>query len=99
MQTELIEQLKTLRLRGKPARFYSVVDLVNQLDAEKRAGRAGQLANRLLYQDANVLDELGYLPFSQDGGSCCSIKLGARPNTVAARIFKAQNPTAIALRI
>ena len=56
-------------LQGKRARFYSVVDLVNQLDAEKRAGRAGQLANRLLNQDAIVLDELGYLPFSPDGGA------------------------------
>jgi DNA replication protein DnaC len=56
-------------LQGKRARFYSVVDLVNQLDAEKRAGRAGYLANRLLNQDAIVLDELGYLPFSADGGA------------------------------
>ena len=56
-------------LQGKRARFYSVVDLVNQLDAEKRAGRAGHLTNRLLNQDAIVLDELGYLPFSADGGS------------------------------
>jgi DNA replication protein DnaC len=56
-------------LQGKRARFYSVVDLVNQLDAEKRAGRAGHLTNRLLNQDAIVLDELGYLPFSVDGGS------------------------------
>ena len=56
-------------LQGKRARFYSVVDLVNQLDAEKREGRAGRLASRLLYQDAIVLDELGYLPFSQDGGA------------------------------
>ena len=56
-------------LEGKRARFYSVVDLVNQLDAEKRAGRAGHLANRLLNQDAIVLDELGYLPFSSDGGA------------------------------
>ena len=30
-------------LKGMRARFYSVVDLVNQLDAEKRAGRAGKL--------------------------------------------------------
>lgn len=50
-------------------RFYSVVDLVNQLDAEKRQGRAGKLASRLLYQHVIVLDELGYLPFAQDGGS------------------------------
>ena len=56
-------------LQGKRARFYSVVDLVNQLDVEKRAGRAGHLANRLLNQDAIVLDELGYLPFSADGGA------------------------------
>ena len=56
-------------LHGQRARFYSVVDLVNQLDAEKRAGRAGNLAGRLLNQDVIVLDELGYLPFSQDGGA------------------------------
>lgn len=56
-------------LQGKRARFYSVVDLVNQLDAEKRAGRAGNLATRLLNQNAIVLDELGYLPFSADGGA------------------------------
>jgi DNA replication protein DnaC len=56
-------------LQNKRARFYSVVDLVNQLDAEKRVGRSGNLANRLLNQDAIVLDELGYLPFSQDGGA------------------------------
>ena len=56
-------------LQGKRSRFYSVVDLVNQLDAEKREGKAGRLATRLLYQDAIVLDELGYLPFSQDGGA------------------------------
>jgi DNA replication protein DnaC len=55
--------------QGKRARFFSVVDLVNQLDAEKREGRAGRLATRLLYQHVLVLDELGYLPFSQDGGS------------------------------
>jgi DNA replication protein DnaC len=56
-------------LCGKRARFFSVVDLVNQLDAEKRSGHAGRLAKSLLYQNAIVLDELGYLPFSQDGGA------------------------------
>ena len=55
--------------QGKRARFFSVVDLVNQLDAEKREGKAGRLTTRLLYQDVIVLDELGYLPFSQDGGA------------------------------
>ena len=56
-------------LKSMRARFYSVVDLVNLLDAEKRNGRAGRLANRLLHQNAIVLDELGYLPFAQDGGA------------------------------
>ena len=56
-------------LQGKRVRFYSVVDLVNQLDAEKREGKAGKLAGRLLYQHVIVLDELGYLPFAQDGGA------------------------------
>ena len=55
--------------QGKRARFYSVVDLVNQLDAEKRAGRAGRLAQRLGNQHVIVLDELGYLPLSGDGGA------------------------------
>jgi len=56
-------------VQGKRARFFSVVDLVNQLDAEKRAGRSGIIAARLLRQNVIVLDELGYLPFSQDGGA------------------------------
>ena len=32
-------------------------------------GRAGQIANRLMYVDLVILDELGYLPFSQIGGA------------------------------
>jgi DNA replication protein DnaC len=55
--------------QGKRSRFFSVVDLVNQLDAEKRAGRAGRIAQRLGNLDVIVLDELGYLPFSADGGA------------------------------
>lgn len=54
---------------GKRVRFFSVVDLVNQLDAEKRAARAGRIAQRLGNLDLIVLDELGYLPFSADGGA------------------------------
>ena len=55
--------------QGKRARFYSVIDLVNQLDAEKRNGRAGRLAQRLSTLQVIVLDELGYLPLSNDGGA------------------------------
>jgi len=50
-------------------RFLSTVDLVNALELEKREGKAGRLANRLMNTDLVVLDELGYLPFSQAGGA------------------------------
>ncbi|GGB87555.1 ATP-binding protein [Marinobacterium zhoushanense] len=55
--------------QGKRVRFFSVVDLVNQLELEKAAGRSGQIANRLLNVDAVILDELGYLPFAASGGA------------------------------
>lgn len=54
---------------GKRSRFFSVIDLVNQLEQEKHQGKAGSLANRLTHIDLVVLDELGYLPFSQAGGA------------------------------
>jgi DNA replication protein DnaC len=53
---------------GARARFFNVVDLVNQLEAEARAGQAGKLAGQLARLDLVVLDELGYLPFAQSGG-------------------------------
>ena len=53
---------------GARARFFNVVDLVNQLEAEVRAGQAGKLAGQLARVDLVVLDELGYLPFAQSGG-------------------------------
>jgi DNA replication protein DnaC len=51
------------------ARFYSTVDLVNALEREKQDGRAGRIAASLMRMDLLVLDELGYLPFSQAGGA------------------------------
>lgn len=54
---------------GKRVRFYSTADLVNTLEQEKAAGRAGRLAFSLLHMDLIILDELGYLPFSQSGGA------------------------------
>lgn len=53
---------------GKKARFFNVVDLVNQLEQEKLAGRGGKLAEHLARHDLVILDELGYLPFSKNGG-------------------------------
>ena len=53
---------------GSRGRFFTTVDLVNQLEAEARAGRQGRIADYLTRMDFVVLDELGYLPFAQAGG-------------------------------
>ena len=50
-------------------RYFSTVELVNILELEKQQGKSGHLAMRLLYTDLVILDELGYLPFSQSGGA------------------------------
>ena len=55
--------------KGKRVRFYSTVDLVNELEKEKREGKAGRIAQALMRMDLVILDELGYLPFSQAGGA------------------------------
>ncbi len=55
--------------QGKRVRFYSTVDLVNALEQEKRDGRTGRMAQTLMRMDLVILDELGYLPFSQAGGA------------------------------
>jgi DNA replication protein DnaC len=49
-------------------RFYNLVDLANELEQEKMNGRGGKLTARLARFDLVVLDELGYLPFSKNGG-------------------------------
>jgi DNA replication protein DnaC len=53
---------------GARVRFFNVVDLVNRLEAEARAGRQGRIADQLTRVDLVVLDELGYLPFAATGG-------------------------------
>ena len=53
---------------GARGRFFNVVDLVNKLEAEGRAGRQGRIADYLSRMDFIILDELGYLPFAQSGG-------------------------------
>ena len=44
-------------------------NLVSTLQKEKREGRSGRLVESLLRMDLVILDELGYLPFSQAGGA------------------------------
>ena len=50
-------------------RCFSTIELVNQLEIEKANGKPGYTANRLVHADLVILDELGYLPFSQVGGA------------------------------
>ena len=50
-------------------RFFSTLDLLNQLEQEKLCNKSGQMAHRLAHADMVVLDELGYLPFSASGGA------------------------------
>lgn len=63
-----------LALGGKAARkgfrvkFFNLVDLANQLELEKAAQKTGRLAKILEKVDLLVLDELGYMPFSKNGG-------------------------------
>jgi DNA replication protein DnaC len=61
--------LNAITRHGKRVRFHSTVDLVNLLEQEKAQGRAGRIAASLLKMDLVILDELGYLPFSQVGGA------------------------------
>jgi len=59
---------RALIRNGSRGRFFNVVDLVNRLDTEHRAGKQGRIADYLTRIDFVVLDELGYLPFAQAGG-------------------------------
>jgi DNA replication protein DnaC len=61
--------VKAITESNKRVRFYSTIDLVTQLEREKNAGHQGKLAYRLMQVDLIILDELGYLPFSQAGGA------------------------------
>ena len=58
---------------GARGRFFNVVDLVNKLEADGRAGRQGRIADYLTRMDFIILDELGYLPFAQAAASSSSI--------------------------
>ncbi len=59
---------RALIRNGTRGRYFNVIDLVNRLDAETRAGKQGRTADYLTRLDFIVLDELGYLPFAQAGG-------------------------------
>lgn len=68
-----VHAIEHLRRR---VRFFSTIELVNELEREKAIGKSGTLAMRLLHTDIVILDELGYLPFSQAGGALLFHLLG-----------------------
>ena len=61
--------VQAIQQHHKRVRFLSTIELVNLLEKEKAEGKQGCMANRLIYSDLVILDELGYLPFSQAGGA------------------------------
>jgi DNA replication protein DnaC len=61
--------VKAITQHGKRVRFFSTVELANTLEQEKATGRQGRLAFSLMHVDLVILDELGYLPFSQASGA------------------------------
>jgi DNA replication protein DnaC len=58
----------SLLRRKTRVRFWGAVDLVNHLEGEKLSGKGGRAAEQLSRYDCVILDELGYLPFSKNGG-------------------------------
>lgn len=61
--------VEAIQQHHRRVRFLPTVELVNTLEQEKALGKQGQLAYRLTHVDLVILDELGYLPFSQSGGA------------------------------
>ena len=61
--------IQAVQHHHRRVRFLSTIELVNALEQEKSDLKPGRIANRLAYTDLVILDELGYLPFSQAGGA------------------------------
>lgn len=53
---------------GFKVRFWNVLDLVNKLEIDKET-KQHKITSQMVKHDLIILDELGYLPFSQKGGA------------------------------
>jgi len=53
--------------QGKRVRFFTAADLINQLLEAHEASQLTRLQNNLLKHDLIIIDELGFIPFSQQG--------------------------------
>ena len=54
---------------GARGRFFNIIELTNLLEREFQDGRQGRLADAMRRRDFVIIDELGYLPVSRDGGN------------------------------
>ena len=74
--------IHAIRHRHLRVRCFSTIELVNLLEQEKANGKPGQTANRLVHTDLVIVDELGYLPFSQAGGALLFHLLSERTSVI-----------------
>ncbi len=61
----IVDNCIRVRTRG---RHYTLADLANALEEEAREGHKGRLAQRMARLGVVFIDELGYLPISQNAG-------------------------------
>jgi DNA replication protein DnaC len=53
--------------QGMSVKFYTACDLVNQLEEAKQALQLTKLMNKLMKPQLLIIDELGFVPFSETG--------------------------------
>lgn len=53
--------------KGKSVKFYKACDLVEALEVKHLEGRSGFFRRTLTKYDLLIIDEIGYIPFSQTG--------------------------------
>lgn len=53
--------------RGKSVKFYKACDLVETLELKHLEGRSSHFRKTLMKYDLLIIDEIGYIPFSQTG--------------------------------
>ena len=67
--------MQAIQYHRNRVRFFFTIELANTpkllitLEQKKLTSNQERLANRLIHTDLVILDELGYLPFSQAGGA------------------------------
>jgi len=69
--------------QGKRGRFYTAVDLVDRLEREWHDGNNGAISRECAHADFIVIDELGYVPISKQGGSLLFQLLGKLHETTS----------------